>query len=447
MIRIQVYTRVTMRVHTYLSPHKTRFARLRILKILTVVGIAALPVLFFSSSEETVQAKAQAGGLALRFYGHGVSAPDLDRVKIRVDDPANNLEGPAVDVGAQDFTIEFWIKGFANENSAAAIDCGGNVNWINGNIVVDRDRYNQDRKFGISLGAGRPVFGISGDGSGDRTICGSTSVLDGEWHHVAVQRRISDGRMQLFVDGSLETTADGPDGDVSYPDNGEPGDFCGGRPCTGSDPFVVLGAEKHDAGAAYPSFSGLLDELRFSSTLRYGGNFTVPGGPFVPDSNTAGLYHFDEGPVGACTSAVLDSSSGGAHGDCRYGGSSPAGPVYVADNPFASGLPISTSTVAPTLKATSTPTRTTRPIRSPTPSPTPTRVPTAYVTPVPSTPATATATATAAPTATATQDGWFSLFVPAVASARTIPAGDSFGALATAVGSGLWLEGVIPVQQ
>jgi hypothetical protein len=41
--------------------------------------------------------------------------------------------------------------------------------------------------------------------------------------------------------------------------------------------------------------------------------------------------------VGACTLTVLDSSgaSGGpSYGACQYGGSAPAGPVYVADTPF-----------------------------------------------------------------------------------------------------------------
>ena len=83
------------------------------------------------------------------------------------------------------------------------------------------------------------------------------SVLDNQWHHVAVQRRRSDGFLSLYVDGTLQASADGPDGDVSYPDNGVPGNFCGG-PCTNSDPFLVLGAEKHDAGAAFPSYEGLL---------------------------------------------------------------------------------------------------------------------------------------------------------------------------------------------
>ena len=230
-------------------------------------------------------------GHALRFNGTG--SGDVDRVKIRVDDPATSAPGPSANVGATDFTIELWLK-TAVGNNAPAVTCGANANWINGNMVVDRDRYNQDRKFGVSIAGGRIVFGVAGDGTGDRTLCGTTTVTDGTWHHVAVQRRRSDGWMWIFVDGNLDAQVDGPDGDISYPANGVPGNFCGG-PCTNSDPFLVLGAEKHDAGAAFPSYFGWLDEMRISRTLRYAANFSRPRAPFVRDGATVTLHHFDEG--------------------------------------------------------------------------------------------------------------------------------------------------------
>lgn len=278
---------------------------------------------------------------AIRFYGHGVSAPDLDRIKIPIDDPNNNDPGPPADIGSTDFTLEFWVRGSLAENTAPSITCGNNVNWIYGNILFDRDRFNQDRKFGLSFGNGRVVFGVSGDGTGDLTLCGTSNVLDGSWHHVAVQRRISDGYLWLWVDGVLEASADGPDGDISYPDDGVPGNYCGG-PCTNSDPFLVIGAEKHDAGSSYPSFSGFVDEVRLSNVLRYSANFSPPAGPFVTDASTVALYHFNEGPAGPCTGTVLDSSGaagGPSNGQCNYGGSAPAGPVYVTATPFSSPPP------------------------------------------------------------------------------------------------------------
>jgi hypothetical protein len=277
---------------------------------------------------------AAAQSYSLRFFGNGTN--DIDRVKIRVDDPANSNPGPPADVGATDFTIEFWMKGSAAENTSGAVTCGSNVNWIYGNIIVDRDRYNQDRKFGLSIAGGRLVFGVSGNGTGDRTICGGANVLDNQWHHVAVQRRRSDGWLWIFVDGALDAQGDGPDGDVSYPDNGVPGNFCGG-PCTNSDPYLVFGAEKHDAGPEYPAFSGWMDEVRLSTVLRYSGSFQRPLTPFVTDTNTAALYHFDDGS-GDTVRDTSGAPGGPSNGVRRFGGA-PAGPAWSTDVPGFVGPP------------------------------------------------------------------------------------------------------------
>lgn len=267
----------------------------------------------------------------MRFFGNGVAAPGADRVKILIDDPSNVEPGPPADVGAQDFTIELWLRGEQADNPAAAVDCGSNVAWINGNIVLDRDRYNQDRKFGLSLAGAMPVFGVSGEGSGDLTLCANVSVLDGAWHHVAIGRRRSDGYLWMFVDGVLAAEADGPDGDISYPDDGVPTDDCGG-PCVESDPFIVLAAEKHDAGAQYPSFAGFIDELRLSSVLRYQVDFTVPASPFVSDAQTLALYHFDEGS-GTLVGDQSGASGGPSDGELIVGGD-PAGPQWSRESPF-----------------------------------------------------------------------------------------------------------------
>ena len=267
------------------------------------------------------------GGTSLRFHGNGVD--DIDRVKIPIDDPASSLPGPPADVGAGDFTLEFWMCAPPGENGAPAVTCGENIAWINGNIVFDRDRYNQDRKFGLSIAGGRLVFGVSGDGTGDRTICGQTDLLDGAWHHVAVQRS-NGGLMMLTVDGQVDAdNVFGPNGDISYPDNGVPGDFCGG-PCVNSDPFLVIGAEKHDAGPAYPSYSGWIDEVRLSSGFRYSDVAFEPSGPFAIDSYTLALYHLDEGSGDDITD-VLDRSPGVR----RFGGT-PAGPEWSPLTPWNS---------------------------------------------------------------------------------------------------------------
>ena len=283
-----------------------------------------------------------ANGHSLRFFGTG--SGDVDRVKIRIDDPANSLPGPPADVGATDFTIEFYMQAAAADNTAAAINCGMNSNWINGNVVVDRDRFNQPSKFGVAIAGGRIAFGVTSD-SGSLTLCGTTNVLDNAWHHIAVERRRSDGRLWIFVDGALDAQSSGsePIGDISYPDNGVPRNFCGG-PCTRSDPFLVLGAEKHDAGAAFPSYNGFLDELRVSTKLRYTAAFPRPKAPFAPDPYTAALYHFDEGNG----NTVYDTSgrAGGPSNGVRQSGGLGDGPQWTTNTPFEFGpLGVSLQTV------------------------------------------------------------------------------------------------------
>jgi len=274
------------------------------------VLLAVCPAVFAASS--------------LRFHGNGSGG--VDRVRIAVDDPSNANAGPPVDVGATDLTIEFWMKASAADNGAGNVSCGFNANWKNGNVVLDRDRSGADRNFGVSIGGGKLVFGVSGNATGSYTLCGSRNVLDARWHHVALERRLSDGAMWIYVDGVLDAQASGPGGDVSYPD-----DAAASSP---EDPYLVLGAEKFDTG---PAYDGFLDELRLSTTLRYSGVFTRPHAPFAPDAQTAALYHFDEG----AGDAIGDSSgaAGGPSNGTRAFGGSPAGPEWSSEAAPLGGLP------------------------------------------------------------------------------------------------------------
>ncbi len=112
-------------------------------------------------------------------------------------------------------------------------------------------------------------------------------MADGRWHHVAATRAEA-GDLRLFVDGRLVAEGAGAPGDMSYRDGR-------GTDYPGSDPYLVLGAEKHDAGSDFPSFNGWLDELRVSNTVRYTADFDVPAAAFEPDAQTVGLFHMDEG--------------------------------------------------------------------------------------------------------------------------------------------------------
>lgn len=296
-------------------------------------GIRCLSVLLVLC----VAGTASAG--SLRFFGHGGSPGDdfvfPDRVKVLVEPPS------AANVGSGDFTIEFFLRAPVGENTNPGLTCGFGIDWVNSNIVIDRDRFNQGRKFGIGLLGGAVAFGAS-DAFVDYTLCGGTDLRDGAWHHVAVERRASDGRMRVWVDGVLDAegpVSGGPTGDMSYPASAVPGPYCspdggsGAQSCENSDPYLVFGAEKH--GFSGINYSGWLDEVRLSNVLRYASPFPPPDAPFTPDASTLALYHFDEGSG----TSVGDDSGGSSDGTLIFGGSPPSGPVWSTETPFVSAVP------------------------------------------------------------------------------------------------------------
>ncbi|MCX8020650.1 MAG: LamG domain-containing protein [Chitinophagaceae bacterium] len=279
---------------------------------------ALIPLVIFSQS--------------IRFYGNGVNAPDQDRIKIPLTATSPvNVSG--------NFTIEFWIKCQASNNNGTVSAASNGDGWITGNIIFDRDIYgNGDYgDFGLAIGSGSGLpssyrvvaFGIDRSGNGI-TIRGNTHVADNQWHHIAITRNTSTGQIRLYVDGNQDASGTGPTGNVNYRI---------GRSTSypNSDPFIVLGAEKHDAGAAYPSYNGLMDELRISNVIRYTSNFTPPTAPFTTDANTMGLYHFNENS-GTTANDVSGASGGPSHGTLNVGGT-PAGPVWSTDSPFGT-LPV-----------------------------------------------------------------------------------------------------------
>ncbi|NJN98433.1 MAG: hypothetical protein HC875_32270 [Anaerolineales bacterium] len=165
---------------------------------------AAVPVA--EEANQPVELSSDAAGYALRFFGTGKD--DLDRVKIPLDAPVN--------IGAEDFTLEWWLKANPGDNQSGA--CGlGNDNWITGNIIFDRDIWGAGDygDYGVSLAGGRIAFGVN-NGTAGEGICSTTDIADGRWHHLAVTRRLADGWMGIFVDGQLEAQLDGPDGNINY---------------------------------------------------------------------------------------------------------------------------------------------------------------------------------------------------------------------------------------
>jgi hypothetical protein len=254
---------------------------------------------------------------AIRFFGTGTN--QQDRVRIAIDDNAPGPDASAVcDLGAGSFTIEFWLRGTRSANQTASL--GGDVEvagpaWIEGNIVVDRDIWGgSDRDFGISLAGGRVRFG-TGRANGspgadtESTIEGSVIVLDDAWHHIACVRDATTGRKRIVVDGMLdyESSIFLSNDDLSYPNAGVPDSV------TPWNPYLVLGAEKHDAGAEYPSFAGWFDELRLWSRARTLEEIAAERFIVVPAGSPGlvGHYRFEEGAGTTVSDASGKGSSSG----------------------------------------------------------------------------------------------------------------------------------------
>ncbi|RRR65661.1 MAG: LamG domain-containing protein [Candidatus Viridilinea halotolerans] len=268
----------------------------------------------------TLRPAAAAEGSSLHFFGGG--SGDVDRVKIPLGSIDDGQLRASLPVNVADaFTIEFWMQATPGANNAAA--CADN-GWYYGNIIIDRDvdGAGDYGDYGVALCDQRIAFGVA-VGETEGMVFGATPVTDGAWHHIAVTRAAG-GNLAIFVDGRLDGQAPGPAGQIDYRTN---------RPTDqpNSDPYLVLGAEKHDyEGSAY--YHGRLDDLHIANQVRYTSDFVRPSGPHQPDGATVALYRFDEG------SGVIVNDSSGAPGGPSHGmlmlGGPANGPLWSDEHPF-----------------------------------------------------------------------------------------------------------------
>jgi hypothetical protein len=124
----------------------------------------------------------------------------------------------------------------------------------------------------------------------------------------------------------LQASGVGPPGDISYPAGSETDAF--------NDTYISIGGWKEASRAdEHPFFRGWLDELRFSSGLRYpiNGGFAPPSAAFAPDSRTMALFHFNEG----AGDIIVDSAGTASTASAArlFGGSTP-GPEWQPSNLF-----------------------------------------------------------------------------------------------------------------
>ena len=197
---------------------------------------------------------------AIEFFGVAndtVIAPDSD----------------SLDIDGTEFTMEAWVFPTAAQNGDGII-----INKENSYEMAlrDGDRF----MFAIQAGA------WDWFGGGKPTM--------NEWHHLAVTY---DGTTtQVWIDGKGGATTDKNTTPIT-PQDGD------------DSPFQV----GHRVGGS--PFTGIIDEVRISDSVRYTANFTQPTAEFAPDKNTRLLWHFNENTG----TTVRDDSGNGNTGTIQGG--------------------------------------------------------------------------------------------------------------------------------
>jgi lysophospholipase L1-like esterase len=165
---------------------------------------------------------------------------------------------PAGAMTASVGTIEAWVQpnGTGKVRVAVGTDGTGSVQWI-----------------------GHSATGTAQAGIGSLTITTSVVINDSQWHHLALT--LDGTTAKLWVDGVLA-------GSVAV--------------TTGVTLINGTAIGAFGANTNYP-WSGLIDELRVSSIVRYTDTFTPPAAEFTTDANTLGLFHLD---------GVTDSATSGS---------------------------------------------------------------------------------------------------------------------------------------
>ncbi len=247
-------------------------------------------------------------------------------------DGSNDLAQDGMVANAAEFTAEAWV--WAQTANQAAILIGN---------------FDDNNGWSLELLNGRPVFwrGLNGSWA---NVSSATTLSTQAWHHVAVTHVASTGVARIFVDGQQVAT-----GTVGV---------------LGQGPNIFLGG-----ASGYPYFTGLLDEVRLSNSVRYTGSYTVPTAGFSSDAQTIALFSLNEG------TGQTAVSSGGSSATLLLGSSSAvesSDPLWVT-----STAPTGGATPPPSPSPSPSPSPVPTPSPSPTPTPTPTPSPSPVPTPIP----------------------------------------------------------------
>ncbi len=95
-----------------------------------------------------------------------------------------------------DFTVEAWIK-------TSATSLIGTHHWEGSGLIWADVSGNRD-DFGASILNNKLAFGVGNPGNAEPTIVSTTTVVSGQWVHVASTRKKATGEIQVFVNGAQE---------------------------------------------------------------------------------------------------------------------------------------------------------------------------------------------------------------------------------------------------
>ena len=180
-----------------------------------------------------------------------------------------------------DFTIEFWVK-----TTQVGGGTSGSSHWYSGRGIVDAEVGGQTTDFGVTLVQNKLAFGV---GNSDKTIWSTSDINTGNWVHVAVTRTASTGLMQIYINGTLESSGTGP--------------------TAARTSGIKIGGNN---ARTDQNFNGTLDELRIWNVVRTSAEINANKDAqltYLP-SGLVNYFKFNQGTANGTNTSLLGSYFG-----------------------------------------------------------------------------------------------------------------------------------------
>jgi len=206
--------------------------------------------------------------------------------------------------GLEAGTLEFWCRPLWNA------DDGAEHIFFEG-VAYGHRLQSRLRKLG-SPGKNQLEFTIADAGGQLRTVCGSTALREGRWHHIAATWDFPKARLQMFADGQ-RVAEQGPGSHpwprslVAISDKKSKGIGIAEEDSRSLPMQAFIGGDR----TCSPKYAAeaVLDEFRISDISRYNKNFAAPCKEFQTDPHTRVLFHFENKSCG-----IHDSDDGFVRG-------------------------------------------------------------------------------------------------------------------------------------